>query len=136
MKIKYSLAAILVLSTLNASDNLGTINVESSTIENISIDLKTEASTINTIDEQTIEKIDPKNINDLLQSVPGITADVRNSAVEIHIRGIGQQEFMWEDTGVAIVIDGVPVLQNGGKVKFNIDEIKSIKVIKGGAARL
>jgi len=49
MKIKYSLAAILVLSTLNASDNLGTINVESSTIENISIDLKTEASTINTI---------------------------------------------------------------------------------------
>ena len=125
---------VLALS-VNAAD-LGTINVESSTIVGSDIDAKTEVSTVNVIDEKTIEKISPKNIGELLQTIPGITADVRNSAVEIHIRGIGQQEFMGEDTGVAIVIDGVPVLQNGGKVKFNLDEIESIKVIKGGASYL
>ncbi len=133
-KLYISLICALAISA-NATD-LGTISVESSTIEDLNVDKKTEVSTVNIIDEKTIEKIDPKNINDLLQTIPGITADVRNSAVEIHIRGIGQQEFMWEDTGVAVVIDGVPVLQNGGKVKFNLDEIESIKVIKGSASYL
>jgi len=138
MRGKYLLMAALTATTMLHADDedLGTITVESSTIVDMDVDKTTEASTVNIVDEQTIEQIDPKNINDLLQTVPGITADVRNSAVEIHIRGIGQQEFMWEDTGVAIVIDGVPVLQNGGKVKFNIDEIESIKVIKGGASYL
>jgi len=115
---------------------LSEIKIESSTIEDDSYDKKTEVSTVNIINEKTIEDINPKNINELLQTIPGITADVRTSGVEIHIRGIGQQEFMGEDTGVAIVIDGVPVMQNGGKVKFNVDEIESIKVIKGGASYL
>jgi len=119
-------------SPLLAELDLGMITVESSTIVN-----RDANTTVNTIDEQIIEEIDPKNINDLLQTIPGITADVRSGdTVEIHMRGVGQQEFMWEDTGVAIVIDGVPVLQNGGKVKFNMDEIESIKVIKGGASYL
>jgi len=137
MRGKYLLLATLMATTAaTAEQDLGSITVESSTIVDLDVDKKTEASTVNIVDEQIIEQIDPKNINDLLQTVPGITADVRNSAVEIHIRGVGQQEFMWEDTGVAVVIDGVPVLQNGGKVKFNIDEIESIKVIKGGASYL
>jgi len=129
----------VLLCSLAAADEmeLGTINVESSTIEEIAPDAKTETSTVNVIDEKTIEKIDPKNINDLLQTIPGVTADVRSDVVEIHIRGVNQQEFMWEDTGVAVVIDGVPVMQDGGKVRgINIDEIESIKVIKGSAAYL
>ena len=134
MNKKIYLSVICAIA-LNAAD-LGTVNVESSTITDLTTNLKTESSTVNNIDEKAIEELDPKNINDLLQTVPGITADVRNSAVEIHVRGMGQQEFMWEDTSVAVVIDGVPVLQNGGKVKFNIDEIESIKVIKGGASYL
>ncbi|WP_457747715.1 TonB-dependent receptor [Sulfurimonas sp.] len=136
MKTRVYLSIICAVTLNLAAADLGEIQVESSTIEDLNYDKKTEVSTINTIDAQTIEELNPKNINEILQSVPGITADVRNSAVEIHIRGIAQQEFMWEDTGVAIVIDGVPVLQNGGKVKFNIDEIESIKVIKGGASYL
>jgi len=116
---------------------LENIVIESSTIEDIFTNPKTEVSTVNIIEEKKIEIIDPKNINEVLKTIPGITADVRSGdIVEIHIRGVGQQEFMWEDTGVAIVIDGVPVLQNGGKVKFNLDEIESIKVIKGGASYL
>ena len=121
--------------SVNATD-LGTINVESSTIIGSQTDTKTEVSTVNLIDEKKIEIISPKNIGEVLNTVPGITADVRSNVVEIHMRGVGQQEFMWEDTGVAVVIDGVPVLQNGGKVKFNLDEIESIKIIKGGASYL
>ena len=136
MKKNICLSIIYALAINASAVDLKTIEVESSTIDDLGYDKKTEVSTVNTIDSETIKQIDPKNINELLQTIPGITADVRNSAVEIHIRGAGQQEFMWEDTGVAIVIDGVPVLQNGGKVKFNIDEIESIKVIKGSASYL
>jgi len=133
--ISLSLFCALALN-LSAAD-LTEIKVESSTIEDLNYDPKTEVSTVNVIDEQTIEKINPKNINDLLQTIPGVTADVRSDVVEIHIRGINQQEFMWENTGVAVVIDGVPVMQVGGKVRgINIDEIESIKVIKGSAGYL
>ncbi len=124
--------------TLNlAAADLAEIKVESSTIDDFGVDLKTEASTVNIIDEETIEQINPKNIGELLQTIPGVTADVRSDVVEIHIRGVNQQEFMWENTGVAVIIDGVPVMQVGGKVRgINIDEIESIKVIKGSAGYL
>jgi iron complex outermembrane receptor protein len=129
-----SLAAAVLLAS---EVSLDSVVVESSTIEDLLEDPKTEVSTVNVIDEQKIEIVDPKNLGDVLRTIPGITADVRSGdVVEIHIRGVNQQEFMWEDTGVAVVIDGVPVLQNGGKVKFNLDEIESIKVIKGGASYL
>jgi len=134
-KVYISLITALVINA-NAAD-LGTISVESSTIGDVgTINKKTESSTINHIDSELIETINPKNINEVLQTIPGITADVRSTIVEIHIRGIAQQEFMWEDTGVAILIDGVPLLQNGGKVRLNLDNIESIKVIKGGASYL
>ncbi len=138
MKNKIVFGVMLFCSFAIAEEvELGTILVESSTIEGIAADAKTEASTVNVIDEKTIEQIDPKNINELLQTIPGITADVRSDVVEIHIRGVNQQEFMGEDTGVAVVIDGVPVMQDGGKVRgINIDEIESIKVIKGSASYL
>lgn len=137
MKIRYSLAVLLALTTLHASESLGTINISSSTIDDImKVNKQTESSTINNIDAKIIEKVNPKNVNELLQTIPGITADVRSTVVEIHMRGIGQQEYMWEDTGVSVVIDGVPLMQNGGKVKLNMDNIESIKVIKGGSSYL
>jgi len=136
MKKRVYLSLICAVALNLSAADLGEIQVESSTIEDLSYDKKTEVSTVNTIDAETIEKINPKNINEVLQSIPGITADVRSNVVEIHMRGVGQQEFMWEDTGVAIVVDGVPVLQDGGKVRLNMNEIESIKVVKGGASYL
>ncbi|WP_187648106.1 TonB-dependent receptor plug domain-containing protein [Nitrosophilus labii] len=139
MKKNFLLLGVALFSSLICAEELSLDNivVESSTIEDIFTDPKTEVSKTDVIDEKKIEIIDPKNINEILRTIPGITADVRaGDIVEIHMRGVAQQEFMWEDTGVAIVIDGVPVLQNGGKVKFNLDEIESIKVIKGGASYL
>jgi len=136
MKQRVYLSLICAVALNLSAADLGEIQVESSTIEDLSYDKKTEVSTVNTIDAKTIEELNPKNINEVLQAIPGITADARSNVVEIHMRGIGQQEFMWEDTGVAIVVDGVPVLQDGGKVRLNMNEIESIKVIKGGASYL
>ncbi len=112
------------------------ITVESSTIMDYATS-QTEASTVNYIDGERVEQINPRQINELLQTIPGITSDVRTGeVVEIHMRGINQQEFMWEDTGVAVIIDGVPIWQNGGKFRLNMSDIKSIKVIKGSASYL
>ncbi|NPA74220.1 MAG: TonB-dependent receptor plug domain-containing protein, partial [Epsilonproteobacteria bacterium] len=137
-KVCLSAICAVAISAVNVSAvDLDTISVESSTIADTAVDQKTEASTVNVITEKEITEIDPKNINDLLETIPGVTADVRSDVVEIHIRGVAQQEFMWEDTGVTVVIDGVPVMQDGGKVRgINIDDIASIKVIKGGASYL
>ncbi|MET0050550.1 MAG: TonB-dependent receptor plug domain-containing protein, partial [Candidatus Thiodiazotropha sp.] len=118
------------------AESTPTIRVDSSTITDITPSAH-EVSTINYIDAQQVEEINPRQINELLQTIPGITSDVRpGEVVEIHMRGIGQQEFMWEDTGVAIIIDGVPIWQNGGKFRLNMSDIKSIKVIKGAASYL
>lgn len=125
-----------LFASLNAAENLGTISVDSSTITGYEGSL-TEASTVNFIDGARIEEINPRHINELLQTIPGVSSDVRTGeVVEIHLRGVGQQEFMWEDTGVAIIVDGVPIWQNGGKFRLNMSDIKSIKVIKGGASYL
>ncbi len=122
--------------TLNAKENLALITVESSTI-GVTNSKATEVSSVSYVNEKQVAEINPKHINELLQSIPGITSDVRTGeVVEIHMRGVGQQEFMWEDTGVVIIIDGVPLWQNGGKVRLNLSEIKSVKVIKGGASYL
>ena len=137
MKKNVYLSIICALAINASAVDLETIEVKSSTIDDLGYDKTTEVSTVNTIDSETIKQIDPKNINELLQTIPGVTADVRSDVVEIHIRGVGQQEFMGEDTGVVVVIDGVPVMQDGGKVRgINIDEIESIKVIKGSAGYL
>ncbi|PIV30573.1 MAG: TonB-dependent receptor, partial [Zetaproteobacteria bacterium CG02_land_8_20_14_3_00_50_9] len=37
---------------------------------------------------------------------------------------------------MAVVIDGVPVFERTGSVNINMDDIESIKVIKGGASYL
>ncbi len=137
MKKSVYLSIICALAINASAIDLAPIEVKSSTIDDLGYDKKTEVSTVNTINSKTIEEINPKNINELLQTIPGITADVRSDVVEIHIRGINQQEFMGENTGVAVIIDGVPVMQVGGKVRgINIDEIESIKVIKGSAGYL
>jgi len=141
MKLSVAAASAVLLgafTALGAADNytMDTISVESSTITNVESG-KTEASTVNYIGKELIEEINPKQINEVLQTIPGVTADVRdNEVVEIHMRGMNQQEFMWEDTGVAIIVDGVPVYAKSGKFRLNMSDITSIKVIKGSAAYL
>jgi len=138
MKIRYSLLTLLALSTLNAQDvNLGTLNIGSTTIDDKFQSNTTDVSNTTIITEKDISKINPTNIENILNTIPGITAsNVGNDRVKIHIRGIDNQMYMGEKPGVAVVIDGVPVQETTGKINLDLDNISSIKVIKGSASYL
>jgi iron complex outermembrane receptor protein len=133
-KVYISLACALAISS-NAAD-LGTISVESSTV-NVTNTSPTESSNVNIIDEKTIEIVGSKNIVDILKTIPGMTNIARaGEMVQFRFRGVGNQQYMGEKPGVAIVIDGVPVMSVSGGVRLNLNDIKSIKVIKGSASYL
>ena len=137
MKIKYSLAALLAITTLNAADNLGTISVESTTIDDRYDAKQLEVSNTTVINGNDIEDKHAENIADVLNEIPGLTVTMtEGDSGKIHIRGIAGEVYMGEKPGVAIVIDGVPVQERAGSVNIDSDNIKSIKVIKGGASYL
>ncbi|WP_345976008.1 TonB-dependent receptor [Sulfurimonas sp. HSL3-7] len=133
-KIYFSAVCALAIN-LSAAD-LGTIQVESSTIDD-KLDTKTEVSSVAVISGEEVEEINPKTLGDILVGVPGVTlSNVGTAEVKIHIRGIDNQNYMGEKPGVAVVIDGVPVQETAGRINVDLDNIESIKVIKGGASYL
>lgn len=133
--ISFSIASILAAS-LSASD-LGTIQVESSTIDDRVKSKRTEVSSTATISGESVDEAHRENIQQILQSIPGVTTEVSTGdSLKIHLRGVENQMYMGEKPGVAIVIDGVPVFERTGKVNIDLDNIESIKVIKGGASYL
>lgn len=131
-------AGILVLSSgLVFAEDLGVIQVESSTIDDRFEDKRNEASNIGVIQGEEVDAAHTENIQQMLQSIPGITTTFSSGdSLKIHIRGIENQVFMGEKPGVAVVIDGVPVFERTGAVNIDMDNIESIKVVKGGASYL
>jgi len=137
VRISMSLVASLVLINSLSAVELESISVVSSTIDDKYEEKLNSSSNTFIIDNKQIEKIDPTNVEDILNTIPGITAsNVGNDKVKIHIRGIDNQMYMGERPGVAIVIDGVPVQETTGKANLDLDNIESIKVIKGSASYL
>lgn len=135
-KIVY-LSAICALAISAAASDLGTIQVESSTIDSKFDTKKTEVSNTATISGERVDKAHTENIQQILQSIPGVTTEVKTGdSIKIHLRGVENQVYMGEKPGVAIVIDGVPVFERTGSVNIDLDNIESIKVIKGGASYL
>ncbi|MFK5892604.1 MAG: TonB-dependent receptor, partial [Pseudomonadota bacterium] len=133
--IVFSTSAILPTSIL--AEDSGTIVIQSTTINDRFENKREEASSIGIITAAEIDKDRPKNIQEMLRRIPGITTDVQNGdSLKIHIRGVANQTYMGERPGVAVVIDGVPVFERNGRVNIDLDNIESIKVIKGGASYL
>lgn len=130
------LALPLAVGIVHAAD-LGTIQVESTTIDDRFESKRHEASNIAVVSGERVDTSRAENIQQLLQSVPGITTEFDSGDhLKIHMRGVENQRFRGEKPGVAIVIDGVPVFERTGKVNIDLDNIESIKVIKGGASYL
>lgn len=116
---------------------LGEVTVTSTTIDDRFESKRGEASNISNISGKKVDEEHGKNIVDVLESIPGVTAEVQSGdSVKIMLRGVEAQRYMGEKPGVAIVIDGVPVLERTGRVNIDLDNIDSIKVIKGGASYL
>lgn len=136
---KALLACLLVgiVNGANANENLGLINVESSTIDDKFNSKTTEASNTSVISGETVDKAHVENIQQILNSIPGLTTEIQSGdSIKIHIRGVENQRYMGEKPGVAVVIDGVPVFERTGRVNIDLDNIESIKVVKGGASYL
>ncbi|MDY0116765.1 MAG: TonB-dependent receptor plug domain-containing protein, partial [Sulfurimonadaceae bacterium] len=135
-KKKYLLTSYLLAANLFASD-LGYIQVESSTIADKFATKLTEVSTTQSIDGEKIDDAHVENLQQVLQSIPGVTTEMgTGDSLKIHLRGVENQMYMGEKPGVAIVIDGVPVFERTGSVNIDLDNIESVKVIKGGASYL
>lgn len=116
---------------------LGEVVVTSTTIDDRFDSKRGEASNFSNISGKKVDEEHGKSIVDVLESVPGVTAEVQSGdSVKIMLRGVEAQRYMGEKPGVAIVIDGVPVLERTGRVNIDLDNIDSIKVIKGGASYL
>jgi len=137
MKTKIYLSVICALALNAVASDLGTIQVESTTIDDRFESKKTEVSSISTVSGEKVDDLHAENIQQILQSIPGITTESSTGdSLKIHLRGVENQMYMGEKPGVAIVIDGVPVFERTGKVNIDLDNIESIKVIKGGASYL
>lgn len=94
-------------------------------------------STTTTISGEEVDEAHAESVQQLLQSIPGVTTEYSTGdSLKIHLRGVENQMYMGEKPGVAIVIDGVPVFERTGKVNIDLDNVESIKVIKGGASYL
>ncbi|MDD5405583.1 MAG: TonB-dependent receptor [Sulfurovaceae bacterium] len=130
-------ALITTITAIHAQEDMGVIHVDSSTIDDKFESKRNEVSSTTTIKGETIDAKKAENIQRTLQSVTGITTELTDGdSLKIHIRGIENQVYMGEKPGVAVVIDGVPVFERTGSVNIDLDNIESIKVIKGGASYL
>jgi iron complex outermembrane receptor protein len=137
MNKKIYLSLICALSINAVASDLGTIQVESSTIDDKFANKTTEVSSTSTLSGTEVEEFHAENIADVLNTLPGVTVRKNEGdSNKIHIRGVGTEVYMGEKPGVAIVIDGVPVQERAGSVNIDVDNIQSIKVLKGGASYL
>ena len=137
MKKRVYLSLLCALAINATASDLGTIQVESSTIDDKFDTKKFNVSSTATMSGKEVESFHAENIADVLNTIPGVTVRKNEGdSNKIHIRGVATEMYMGERPGVAIVIDGVPVQERGGSVNIDVDNIKSIKVIKGGASYL
>jgi iron complex outermembrane receptor protein len=137
MNKKIYLSLFCALAINAAASDLGTVQVESSTIDDKFEQKQTEISSTSTISAEVVDNSHVENLQQLLQSIPGVTTEVKSGdTIKIHLRGVENQVYMGEKPGVAIVIDGVPVFERTGSVNIDMDNIQSIRVIKGGASYL
>lgn len=137
-KITHSLLlSSLIASSCFSAENLGIIGIDSTTIDDRFHPTRTEVSSTSSIDGKKVDEAHIENLQQVLQSIPGITSEIKaGDSLKIHIRGVENQRYMGEKPGVAVVIDGVPVFERTGAVNIDLDNIASIKVIKGGASYL
>ena len=121
-----------------AADDLGPITITGSAIDDRFASSASDPASTTSFSREQVERQHAKNLVEVLRSVSGLTADLQGDGetLKIKLRGVENQRYMGEKPGVAIVIDGVPVFERTGKVNIDLDNIESIKVIKGGASWL
>lgn len=120
-----------------APKRIEAITITGSAIDDRFGDGSREPSSVVNLSGRNIEGQHIESLLQALRSVPGMTIDsAGGDDLKIKFRGIENQRYMGEKPGVAIIIDGVPVFERTGRVNIDLDNIESIKIIKGGASYL
>lgn len=133
MKLKYSLAAMLALTTLNAQDyNLGSISV---TATKIATSTKDVSQSIAVVDESTIEDKNILNIQEAIENIPGVNAEsgTNSPSPRLIIRGAGLKA-RYGVREIMVMKDGVPMTDPDSFTRFDfidMQDVSSIEVQKG-----
>src|SRR3989304_2731497 len=84
------------------------VTVPSTTIDDRFDSKRGEPSNINNISGKKVDEEHGKNLVEILESIPGVTAEVQSGdSVKIMLRGVEAQRYMGEKPGGAIGIAGV-----------------------------
>ncbi|MBU0720509.1 TonB-dependent receptor [bacterium] len=133
MKIRYSLAALMVLSSLNAQEiNLDSISVTATKISTATKDI---SQSIAVVDKQTIEDKNILNIQEAIENIPGVNAEssTNSPSPRLIIRGAGLKA-RYGVREIMVMKDGVPLTDPDSFTRFDfidMQDVSSIEVQKG-----
>ncbi len=133
MKIKYSLIALLALSSMNAEEV--TLESVSVTATKIATATKDVSAAIAVVDEQTIEDKNILNIQEAIENIPGVNAESSSNtpSPRLIIRGAGLKA-RYGVREIMVMKDGVPMTDPDSFTRFDfidMQDVTSVEVQKG-----
>lgn len=133
MKIRYSLAALLAISSLNAQElSLDAISI---TATKVSTGTKEVSQSIAVVDEKTIEDKNILNIQEAIENIPGVNAESSTNSPNprLIIRGAGLKA-RYGVREIMVMKDGVPLTDPDSFTRFDfidMQDVLSVEVQKG-----
>ena len=133
MKIKYSLVALLLISSIKAQEiNLDSISVTATKVSTATKDI---SQSIAVVDEKTIEDKNILNIQEAIENIPGVNAEssTNSPSPRLIIRGAGLKA-RYGVREIMVMKDGVPLTDPDSFTRFDfidMQDVLSVEVQKG-----
>lgn len=131
--MKYSLVAMLAISSINAQDiNLDSISVTATKVSTATKDI---SQSIAVVDEKTIEDKNILNIQEAIENIPGVNAEssTNSPSPRLIIRGAGLKA-RYGVREIMVMKDGVPLTDPDSFTRFDfidMQDVLSVEVQKG-----
>ncbi|MDY0124140.1 TonB-dependent receptor [Sulfurimonas sp.] len=133
MKVKYSLAALLAISSIHAQEvSLDSISVTATKVSTATKDI---SQSIAVVDEKTIEDKNILNIQEAIENIPGVNAEssTNSPSPRLIIRGAGLKA-RYGVREIMVMKDGVPLTDPDSFTRFDfidMQDVLSVEVQKG-----
>lgn len=133
MKINYSLAALLAISSIHAQEvSLDSISVTATKVSTATKDI---SQSIAVVDEKTIEDNNILNIQEAIENIPGVNAEssTNSPSPRLIIRGAGLKA-RYGVREIMVMKDGVPLTDPDSFTRFDfidMQDVLSVEVQKG-----
>ena len=133
MKINYSLAALLAISSIHAQEiSLDSISVTATKVSTATKDI---SQSIAVVDEKTIEDKNILNIQEAIENIPGVNAEssTNSPSPRLIIRGAGLKA-RYGVREIMVMKDGVPLTDPDSFTRFDfidMQDVLSVEVQKG-----